>query len=633
MEFFDILFPVNIGPLTYRCPERLSGVIKTGMVVSAPLRNRLAKGIILGKSSAAPSIGLKDIQEVHGVSPLFSRATIDLLKWMSDYYMTGQGLVLKTILPKEALKQVTRRGKIKERAAGHPLSVEVDTDNIDLLEKAISRGAYGTFLLHSPSSAYEYSLLMKLLPGVRNAIILVPEVSVADHLYPFFRDFLGERLSLFHGEMSSGRRSETIELILSGRSDIVLGTRSAIFLPLKKVSFIAVVQEHSESYKQEKSPCYIGRDVAVMRGYLDKATVLLTSICPSIESLFNCKAGKYMLLKPTHEVKRPRIRLVDMKREKLARPYLSQAVTDAAAEHVRNNNKVMFVLNRRGHSTLLQCSDCSHIEECPNCRIPLVFHKQDMSLKCHYCGHALYAVPELCSVCRGHNLKLSGAGTQKVQEDLHELIGVKTLRLDSDKAGRKSGLECMSSPIRDNRIIIGTKLMTRRLCSVAEFSMAAFLNTDLSLNMPDFRSAEKTYREIVSVLTGIDTDGEIFIQTRMPGEYLYRFLKNYDYRSFIREELARRKTLNYPPYSRLLLLKCISGRNLSAEITEILKAIEDVEILGPHEARNIRGKNEFSLLLKSPIRGKLHSAAAIFINAFKDLKDVKVKIDVDPVTI
>ncbi len=634
MDFFDVLFPVNIGPLTYRCPGRLSSDIGAGMIVSAPLKSRLIKGIILGKSSGTRPLDVKDIQEIHGTAPVFSSTMIALLKWMSDYYMTGQGLVLKTILPKEALGKVKRRNTIKERTGECPhVAVDVDSDKTDLLKKAIIGNTYGTFLLHSPSSGYEHSFLMKILPEVRNVIILVPEVSVADHLYPFFRDRIGERICLFHGELSGGRKSDTIERILSGRSDIVLGTRSAVFAPLKKVSFIAVLQEHSDSYKQENSPCYIGRDVAVMRGYLEKAIVLLSSICPSVESLFNCKTGKYTLLKPAHEVKRPRVRLVDMRHEKLVRPYLSRAVTDAASKHIKNNKKVMFVVNRRGHSTLLQCLDCSHIEECPHCNIPLVFHKQDMSLKCHYCGYALSGMPERCSVCKGYNLKLSGAGTQKVQEDLQELIGIKTLRLDSDRAAEKSDFEGLQASMRDNRIIVGTKLMTRRMCAFSGFSMAAFLNTDLFLNIPDFRSAEKAYQEISSVLVRIEPGGDIFIQTRMPREYLYRCLKDYDYGSFFKEELTRRRALNYPPYSRLMLLKCISKRNLSSELPEIMKKVADVEILGPYVARNIKGKNEFRLLLKSSVRGKLHSAAGVFAEAFKDSKDVKVKIDVDPVTI
>lgn len=638
MDFFDVLFPVNIGPLTYRCPERISGGIKAGMIVSAPLKSVVTKGLVLGKSSGAPHGDVKDIQEVHGAAPVFSHTMIGLLKWMSDYYMTEQGIVLKTILPKEALTKVSRRKTKEDRTKEYPLSiVDVDADKAVLLIKAIISDTYRTFLLHAPSSAYEYSFLMKILPGIRNAIILVPEVSVTSHLYPFFRDRLGERICLFHGELSRGRKSETIERILSGRSDIVLGTRSAVFAPLEKVSFIAVLQEHSNSYKQENSPCYIGRDVAVMRGYLEKATVLLSSICPSIETLFNSKTGKYTLLKQADELKRPHLRLIDMKHGRLVKPYLSKAVIDAASKHIKNDGKVMFVVNRRGYSTLLQCIDCSHIEECPHCKIPLVFHKQDMSLKCHYCGYALPRVPERCSGCKGYNLKLSGAGTQKVQEDLQELIGIKTLRLDSDRAVKKSDFEGLPAFMQNNRIIVGTKLMTRRLCAVSGFSMAAVLNTDLFLNIPDFRSAEKAYQEIASILDRIEPDGEIFIQTRMPREYLYRCLKDYDYSSFFREELLRRRALNYPPYSRLLLLKCISTRNLSSELPEIMKKImkktDDVKILGPYTARNIKGKNEFRLLMKSSVRGKLHSAAVIFIEAFKDSKDVKVKIDVDPVTI
>jgi primosomal protein N' (replication factor Y) len=286
--------------------------------------------------------------------------------------------------------------------------------------------------------------------------------------------------------------------------------------------------------------------------------------------------------------------------------------------------------------------DCNYIEECPNCKIPLVLYKTDTEnghgsqvMRCHYCGY-ITKVPDSCGRCKGYDVKLLGAGTQRVQEDIEELIGIKTLRLDSDRSRRRSEIEGLIGDIYKNdiRIIIGTKLMTRRLGIIRGFSMAAILNTDLSLNLPDFRSTEKAYQEILSIADKIEPRGEVFIQTRMPQNYLFKYLKNYDYTSFFREELNRRRALLYPPYSKLLLIKFISKKNISKEISKIIGKIDkDMEILGPSISKNSQGKNEFKLLLKSSIREKLHSVARTFMESFKDSKEVMIRVDVDPISI
>jgi primosomal protein N' (replication factor Y) len=230
---------------------------------------------------------------------------------------------------------------------------------------------------------------------------------------------------------------------------------------------------------------------------------------------------------------------------------------------------------------------------------------------------------------------LLGAGTQRAKEDIEELIGIKTMRLDSDKLRKKSDREgLINDPFRDDyRILVGTKLMTRRLTITEKFSMAAILNTDQFLNIPDFRSAEKAFQEISMILDKIETHGEIYIQTRMPDNYLYRYLKNYRYGAFSKEEMNRRKALRYPPYSKLLLLRCISKRDLSEEVDELVKNMErDVDVLGPSHSKD-RGRHEMKLLLKSSSQEKLHSAAMIFTQSFKDQRDVRTKVDVDPIVI
>ena len=656
MDFLDVLFPVSLGPLTYRCPKELSERAEPGMIVSAPLRNKVTKGIIKGRSVKALPGETKEILAIHGDTPVFGGKMLHLLEWMAEYYLSEEGLVLKNMLPREAFTKVKQK-----KTKTHPPSVPAlvnppeaergDREGLkgDYLSSfkninsgsecrildSVKKDRHETFLLHAPSSSYEYLFLIQILSEIRDAILLAPEVFLADNLYPLLKEKFGGRVCLFHSGMSGGKRSEAIDSILSGKSDIVLGTRSAVFTPMKKVSFISVLHEHSTSYKQEEGLRYHGRDVAVMRACLERATILLSSICPSFESLYNCRKGKYRLLESEAGAGKPRIRIIDMRYEKLLKPYLSKKVIDAAAKFMKRDGKVMFVINRRGYSTLLQCAECNHVEECPVCKIPLVFHKQDLLVKCHYCGYST-KVPESCSRCKGHSIELLGAGTQRVQEDIEKFLGIKTLRFDSDTSRKRSEVESLVGAAHsdDTRIVVGTKMMTRRLGTDGGFSMAAILNTDLFLNLPDFRSTEKVYQEISYIIDRVATSGEVFIQTRMPRNDLFKCIKNDDYNLFVREELGRRKSLHYPPYSRLLLLRFISAKDLSGELSDVKSRIcKEVEILGPSLSKNTKGKNEFKLLLKSSVRGDLHSVTKTFMESFKDSKDVKIKVDVDPLSI
>ncbi len=636
MDLLDVLFPVNLGPLTYRCPADLSDKAEPGMIVSAPLKNKVTKGIITGRSSKILSREMKEIVAVYGESPVLSGNMLHLLRWMSEYYLTEQGSVLKNMLPREAFTKIKQKKTKLQQPSRRPSSLmNINDRSVSRILDSVKQNNYETFLLHAPSSVYEYSYIMQILAGIKNAILLVPEVSLITNLCLLLEERFGERVCLFHSGLSGGKRSEAIEKILSGHSDIVIGTRSAIFTPLRQVSFIAVLHEHSSSYKQEDGLRYHGRDVAVMRAYLERATILLSSTCPSFESLYNCRKGKYTLLEPEADTKEPRIRMIDMRYEKLLNPYLSRKVIDAATKYIAKGNKVMFVINRRGYSTLLQCADCNYIEECPDCKVPLVFHKQDLLVKCHYCGY-ITQVAERCSRCKGHHIELLGAGTQRAQEDIENLLGIKTLRFDSDTSRKRSEIESLigAAYSDDVRIIVGTKIMTKRLGTGSGFSMAAILNTDLFLHIPDFRSTEKAYQEIMSIRDRIVAPGEIFIQTRMPRNSFFQCVKNNDYLAFFKEELHRRKSLYYPPYTRLLLIRFISKNDISRELSAMQREThKDVEILGPSLSKNKQGKYEFKLLLKSSVRGALHSVARTFLEAYRECKEVKIIIDVDPVSI
>ncbi|MBA3071625.1 MAG: hypothetical protein FP829_05640, partial [Nitrospirae bacterium] len=410
MEFVDVLFPINLGPLTYRCPEHLIDKAHPGMLVSAPLKNQTAKGIILGRPSKPEAKGIKTISDIHGKSPLLEPPLLKLLNWMADYYIANKGLVLKNMLPQETFKRVKARSKGKTEDKESNEIIEIDENILSKIKESLSKREYKTFLVHAPSPLYETAMVTKILPQGKSAIILVPEIVHIKQVASFIREISGERLCVLHSGLSKGQRSEAMEKIISGQCNVVLGTRMAVFAPLKNVSLISVMQEHSSSYRTEEGLRFSARDIAVMRGYLGKAAVVLSSVCPSIESVYNSKRSKYTLIRPDLYSQRPKIRILNMRNERQPAPNLSKTVINEALSSIRKNEKVMFVINRKGYS-MLTCKECGCTETCGKCNIPLMFYKGDKSLRCHYCG-AIAGSPEKCRRCGSFSLEPTGSGIE-----------------------------------------------------------------------------------------------------------------------------------------------------------------------------------------------------------------------------
>ena len=633
MSYVDIVFPVNLRPLTYKCPEGLQGRVKEGMIVSAPLRNRLTRGIVVAQNSAPPSGPAKEFAELCGDSPAVGRNLLRLLSWMSDYYLASPGSVLQQTMPKELFSKVKARTKADPVLPGRIGITDVPDDAILPIADSVAGKKYRTFLVNAPSPSHEYGLAARLLrSSARNVLVVFPEVSAADAFFRSVSGFLGERVCLIHGGVRRGLRSDAIEGIASGKYDVVVGTRAALFAPLKTVSLIIVLQEHSSSYKLEEGLRYQVRDVAVMRGFMEKATVVLSSVSPSVDSYFNALTGKYDLLSLQPTERLPRIRVVNMRYAKKVRPGISKEVFDAARSRIRAGKRIAFVINRRGYSTLLLCADCGHRETCGSCDIPLVMHKDRNVLKCHYCGRTA-ELPERCSRCGSVHIELLGAGTQKLQEEIEDLFGVETIRFDSDEAKKKTTIRTLLQRLSEDsaQAIVGTKMMTGKMAASREFSMAAVMNADVSLSLPDFRAAERAYQEIRAVAGLLGPAGELLVQTRLADISLFRFLRSGDYASFAKEELAARKELSYPPYAKLVNIIVTGNNGLSAGVIGTIRSSRrDVEVLGPTYSKDKKGKAQFSVLLKSPGRKPLNEAAKAVLEKYGDMKDIRIVVDVDP---
>lgn len=639
MDFYDVVFPLKVGPLTYKTPPGNSRKITPGMIVMAEVKKSLQPGIVLRRASC-PSDGIvKDISEVPMDKPVLSSSLLRLLQWMSEYYLIPEGLVLKSMFHMDMFEKKnarpSRNAKIDEINSSAMKLPQPDQNVISMVKESISGGKYKTYLLQAPTTAYELSHIAEIIKRIGNAIILVPEITEIEIVAPILRAMFGERLVLIHGQLTKARRRDAFLRIISGSSDIVLGTRPAVFAPLPSVSVIAVLQEQNGSYKNMEGLRYNARDVAVMRGYLDNFTVILSSAAPSTDSFYNARKGKYTLIKPVVKASRPRVEVINMKTSRKTTPYLSKIALDMAKSCIKRKEGVLFLINRKGYS-LLQCADCDYIEPCPACKVPLVYHKNSRLLKCHYCNHTVKAA-DTCKKCNSTKIEMSGAGTQRIAADLQDHLGIKPLLIDKDTVKDHPAREYLAGILNRDEIIVGTKIVTERLKNKDNYRLCVFLNPDICLHAPDFRSSELLFQEILNLSEHVNPDGVLLIQTRMPEADVFRYMKKYNTLDFLRVELSKRKVLAFPPFSRVILIKLSAVTDLNEIIVNALPSLDDkIEVIGPLPDSNSRFQTSgfsWKVIFKSQAKERLHVYAREFLENIKGEKRLKVTADVDPVAL
>ena len=634
MDFFDVIFPLNIGPLTYKGPSGYPGSIMPGMLVQAEIKGSLHYGIIRGKNMHAPQGSIKEIHSVFQDRPIFTTSVMNLIEWMAEYYLVSEGLVLKSMLPKEMIKTTKSRERLSSfERSSVPVSGDLitDFDVVSTIEESISKKEYKTYLLNVPSLIHEISYLSVIIKKTRNIIILVPEVAHIEEVSPYLHELAGQRLTILHGRLPRAKRRTAFHRIISGESDVVLGTRLAVFAPLSSLSLIAVLQEHNRSYKNLEGLRYHARDIAVMRGYLEKATVLLSSPCPSLESFHNSTIGKYSSLTPDSNGQRPRVEIINMKSAKKITPHLSKRTMDATTSCIRDKGNALLLVNRKGYS-ILQCADCNSIEACPECSIPLVYHKDKALLKCHYCGHAR-KVTDICGRCKSSRFEMIGAGTQRIAAEIEHHLHVTPLLLDKDILKEDSAHRDLHHISLGEKMVVGTKVITKRLPRRESFNLCVFLNPDTQLHLPDFRSPELLFQEIISISEYVKYAGLLLIQTRMPEHYVFRYAKTYNLNNFYNEELSVRKSLSYPPFSRMVLFTITAKGEIEEMLMKALTDTEEtVEVIGPVRTSG-KGSGQWKFLLKSASKEHLHRYARSILERLRKRKGVRIVADVDPISI
>jgi primosomal protein N' (replication factor Y) len=484
-----------------------------------------------------------------------------------------------------ALEKIVRA--LDQSAAGVPPEAAPVVSSSLGLKLEASRGRPGglnagsTFLLHGVTGSGKTEVYLQAITHAleqgRGAIVLVPEISLTPQTVERFKARFGSGrqrtlVAVLHSHLSSGERHDEWHKIRQGRARIVIGARSAIFAPVEALGLIIVDEEHEPSYKQEEAPRYHARDVAVVRGQMEGAAVVLGSATPSLESFHNARHGKYTLLDlpaRADDKKMPVVRIVDMRKENRKQkgtPIFSEPLKEAMTQRLERAEQTILFLNRRGYSTSLQCTQCGYVAACPNCSVSLTFHRQAQTLACHICGHHA-DVPKVCPEpkCRNPAIRYSGLGTEKVEATLGKLFPhARIQRMDSDTLKRKEDYRRILGDFRLGKIdiLVGTQMIAKGL-HFPNVTLVGIIYADLSLHLPDFRAGERTFQLLTQVAGRAgrgDVEGEVIVQAFTPFHPAIQYARRHDFIGFYEQEIEFREQLKYPPASRIVLLT-LRGRN------------------------------------------------------------------------
>ena len=520
-----------------------------------------------------------------------------------------------------------------------------------------------TFLLHGVTGSGKTEVYLQAIAHAleqgKGAIVLVPEISLTPQTVERFKArFSSGRLqtlvAVLHSHLSAGERHDEWHKIRQGRARIAIGARSAIFAPVEPLGLIIVDEEHEHSYKQEEAPRYHARDVAIVRGQMEGAVVVLGSATPSLESYYNCGKGKYTLLQlpeRADDKKMPVVRIVDMRqtvRPGKAIPIFSPQLKEAIAQRVERKEQVILFLNRRGYSTSLQCPLCGFVAECPNCSVSLTYHRQENKLCCHICSHVA-PVPTVCpnEKCRNPAIRFSGLGTQKVEATLVKLFPqARIVRMDSDSLKRKEDYRRILGDFRVGKIdiLVGTQMIAKGL-HFPNVTLVGIIYADLALHQPDFRAGERTFQLLTQVAGRAgrgDIEGEVFVQAFTPFHPAIQFARRHDFEGFYEQEIGFREQLKYPPAGRIALLT-LKGRNeekvrfsadyLKRELEKAVGDIKDLVIVGPAPSPLLRAETyyRYQIMLRAQRMAALSQRLALLIRSLTLPQDVSLAVDIDPV--
>lgn len=574
----------------------------------------------------------------------------------------------KTIIKKEKLEEKFKKNDIKELEEKEILKIEANInekkeyvsnntekvfENKSLLNKKqlaikenIEKSIKKYFLLKGVTGSGKTEIYIELIKKAffegYGSIFLVPEISLTPQMVERFQSEFKNNIAILHSSLSDIERAKEWESIYTGEKKIVLGVRSAIFSPVKNLKYIILDEEHEATYKQDSSPRYNAKYVAIKRCLDEDAKLILGSATPSIESYYYAKTGIYELLSLEDRygnAQMPDIQVVDMKQEDDL--FFSKALLEEIKNTLLKNEQVILLLNRKGYSTYIQCKDCGYVEECDNCSIKMSYYKSTNKYKCNYCGKQIYYTGK-CTKCGSTNLIHSGKGVERIEEELKKYFDVPMIKVDSELSRNKDYFSKIYKDFSDKKysILIGTQIIAKGL-HFPNVTLVGVINSDIILNFPDFRSGEKTFQLLTQVSGRAgrgDKKGKVIIQTYEPENNVIKDSKEENYDLFYEKEISSRKVFSYPPFSKILNIGFSSEDearllDISKKFYDEIKS-ENIELYGPMPSMVYKVQKRFRMNIFAKGSKKKIDKFKLFLkrklNEFNDTK-VRIVVDIDPI--
>ena len=574
----------------------------------------------------------------------------------------------KTIIKKEKLEEKFKKKDIKELEEKEILKIEANInekkehvsnntekvfENKSLLNEKqlaikenIEKSIKKYFLLKGVTGSGKTEIYIELIKKAffegYGSIFLVPEISLTPQMVERFQSEFKNNIAILHSSLSDIERAKEWESIYTGEKKIVLGVRSAIFSPVKNLKYIILDEEHEATYKQDSSPRYNAKYVAIKRCLDEDAKLILGSATPSIESYYYAKTGIYELLSLEDRygnAQMPDIQVVDMKQEDDL--FFSKALLEEIKNTLLKNEQVILLLNRKGYSTYIQCKDCGYVEECDNCSIKMSYYKSTNKYKCNYCGKQIYYTGK-CTKCGSTNLIHSGKGIERIEEELKKYFDVPIIKVDSELSRNKDYFSRIYKDFSDKKysILIGTQIIAKGL-HFPNVTLVGVINSDIILNFPDFRSGEKTFQLLTQVSGRAgrgDKKGKVIIQTYEPENNVIKDSKEENYDLFYEKEINSRKVFSYPPFSKILNIGFSSEDearllDISKKFYDEIKS-QDIELYGPMPSMVYKVQKRFRMNIFAKGSKKKIDRFKLFLkrklNEFNDTK-VRIVVDIDPI--
>jgi primosomal protein N' (replication factor Y) (superfamily II helicase) len=615
---------------TYEVPEDVG----VGAIVRVPFGRSRARGIVTELVEAPPDgVEARPIEAVVGELP---PTLVELALWLADYYGSTPARALALVAPVTPKRRKEQPPPAERQALGG----EAEPAELSETQRAaiarIVDGGPGNVLLYGATGSGKTEVYLQasatMLERGFGAIILVPEIALAPQTVGRFRARFGNSVAVLHSALTDAERRDERARIASGEARVVVGARSAVFAPMRGVGLIVVDEEHDPSYKQDSDPRYDARTVAAKRAALEGAVAVYGSATPRPESW---AALERIELGGRLGASLPPVRVVDLRRE--AGYPLSAPLLDALRRVAENRTKAILLLNRRGVAPALHCRACGTTIRCPNCDVALVLHG-DSSMRCHHCGFTREA-PPLCPTCGSPDLARLGAGTQKLERDLaRELPDLELIRLDADAIAKPEHLAASLARFAASKgaVLLGTQMVAKGH-HFEGVELAAVVDVDTGLGLPDFRAEERTFQLITQLAgrSGRDAPGRVLVQTFQPDARPVVYAARHDVSRFLTEELERRRALEYPPFAHLVRI-VVTGPSIEPVVRaldELKAGVAGAELLGPAALLRLRGKHRAQLVAKTTQPRRIASQAAHLLSAAAPAMrraGLTAVVDVDP---